>query len=108
MRGVNWLVQRFVDVEILEMHVIYDLERLARVHQSAGFDFIASGYVGFYDGFLTSSGWRAGRIKVGLHQCVCWASSMCAEAWGRALGSRAAPELSWTAPHVFSAGTPHR
>lgn len=106
MRGVNWLVQRFADVEILEMHVIYDPERLARVHESAGFESIEKGYVGFYDGFLTSAGRRAGRIKVGIHQCVCWASSMCSEAWGRALGGLAAPELSWAAPHVFYAGRP--
>jgi 2-polyprenyl-6-hydroxyphenyl methylase/3-demethylubiquinone-9 3-methyltransferase len=104
LRGVNWLLQRLADLERLEMHVIYDSKKLARVHEAAGFETIAAGYVGYYDGYLTATGTSTGRVRRGIHGWLCWASSMCCEAWVRVASGVATPELSWIAPHVFYVG----
>lgn len=102
--GVNWLLQRLADLERLEMHVIYDSKQLARVHEASGFETIAAGYVGFYDGYLTAAGRRTGRARRWIHGWLCWASSMCCEAWVRVARGVATPELSWIAPRVFYIG----
>jgi 2-polyprenyl-6-hydroxyphenyl methylase/3-demethylubiquinone-9 3-methyltransferase len=104
LRAVNWLLQRLADLERLEMHVIYDSKKLARVHEAAGVETIAAGFVGFYDGYLTAAGRSTGRVRRWIHGWLCWASSMCCEAWVHAAGGVATPELSWFAPHVFYVG----
>ncbi len=104
LQGVNWLLQRLASLERLEMHVIYDRERLSRVHERAGFETIAAGYVGFYDGYLTAVTESTGKLRRRIHRWLCWGSSMFCEAWLRAGRGRAAPELPLIAPHVFYVG----
>src|SRR5207245_888957 len=55
LHGVNWTLQRLADRETLEMHVIYDPPRLRLAHEKAGFRTIAAGYLGFFDGYLSSA-----------------------------------------------------
>lgn len=104
LQGVNWLLQRLASRERLEMHVIYDRERLSRAHERAGLETIAAGYIGFYDGYLTAVTESTGKLKRRLHRWLCWGSSMLSEAWLRTGRGRAAPELPWIAPFVFYVG----
>lgn len=104
LQGVNGILQRLADRERLEMHVIYDPPRLARVHEEAGFTTLAAGYVGWCDGHLTVSGASAGRLKRAIHRRLCWALAMLSEAWVKAFAEMASPELPFLAPHIFYAG----
>jgi SAM-dependent methyltransferase len=104
LQGVNWLLQRLGDLERLEMHVIYDSKKLTRVHEAAGFETIAAGYMGFYDGYVTAVGESAGRARRWIHGWLCWATGMCSAAWLRVARGVDTPEFSWIAPHVFYVG----
>lgn len=104
LQGINWILQRFGNLERLKMHLIYDVERLIKVHEMAGYATLAAGYVGFYDGYLTAARPREAKLRRRLHWWVCWASSMCCAAWVRTLGKVATPELPYLAPHVFYVG----
>lgn len=108
LQGVNSLLQRFVDMERYEMHVIYDRKKLARVHEEAGLRTIDCGYVGFCDGYLSAPQPSTGRVKRRVHERVCWMIGMGSEAYCRTVGKIAAPEMSWLAPHVFYAGERRR
>jgi 2-polyprenyl-3-methyl-5-hydroxy-6-metoxy-1,4-benzoquinol methylase len=103
-RGVNDLLQRLVDIERLEMHVIYDAKRLARVHQAAGFATLKSGYVGFYEGFLSGPGPNASSLRKSIHRRICRTVNRGVLGWVRVAGDRFAPELDWLSPHVFYIG----
>jgi len=104
LQGVNWLMQRLGDRRTLRAHVVYDTRGLARVHEQAGYATIASGYVGFFDGHLTSSAGTTSRVRRGVHRRACRALGRCSEAWLRLGGGRGTPETPWTAPHVFCVG----
>jgi len=104
LQGINWLMQRLADLRTLRAHVVYDSRDLVRVHERAGYETIAAGYVGFFDGHLTSAAGTSSRFRRGLHRRVCRTLGRCAEAWVRLAAERAAPEMPWTAPHVFYAG----
>ncbi|MBI2468910.1 MAG: class I SAM-dependent methyltransferase [Candidatus Rokubacteria bacterium] len=104
LRGFNWVLQRLADLERLEMHVLYDVRRLTRVHEAAGFETVAAGYAGFFDAYLSAAGPSAGRLPCALHGWLCWALGMACEAWLRLCRGRLTPELPWLAPHVFYVG----
>lgn len=106
MRGVNWLMQRMGSAEILETHVVYDRQLLTSVHEAAGLQTLASGYVGFFDGYLSAAGPPVRSIGNRIHSGLCRASSLLAEAWARAGGGAVTPELSYISPHVYFVGTP--
>jgi cyclopropane fatty-acyl-phospholipid synthase-like methyltransferase len=55
LQGINWAMQRFTSLPVLQAHVVYDTASLQQVHERAGFETVAREYVGFFDGFLTSS-----------------------------------------------------
>ena len=104
LQGVNWALQRLADRKLLEMHVIYDAKKLARVHEAAGFHTIAAGYVGFFDGYLTSTAGVPWGARRRIHHWLCWACNMGSAAWVRVINGVATPELSWAAPLVFYVG----
>ena len=108
MRGFNWLMQRLGSREILEMHVVYDRKRLTRVHEAAGLRTLAAGYVGFFDGYISSNDAPPQTVRVRLHAGLCRTASLLAAAWLRAGGGALAPELSWYSPHVYYVGTTAR
>lgn len=105
LHGINWFLQRLASREVLEMHVIHTAETLVRAHEAAGFKTVRSGYVGFYDGFLTDAGRNTGRINRTIHRWLCWLTSMSSEAWLRIGREAGAPELPWLAPHIYYVGT---
>lgn len=86
------------------MHVIYSSKTLSRVHEEAGFQTVASGSVGFYDGFLTAAGRTTGKARRCIHQRICWMSNMSCEAWMRLGGGILTREVSRLSAHVFYVG----
>jgi SAM-dependent methyltransferase len=104
MRGLNWLLQRFGDRARLEMHVVYDRQRLVHVHEAAGFATVASGYVGFHDGHVTATTNAAGTLRRWVHRQLCRTTGRCSQAWVRVGRGAVTPELGWVSPHVFYIG----
>ncbi|MGH9869392.1 MAG: class I SAM-dependent methyltransferase [Candidatus Polarisedimenticolia bacterium] len=104
MRSVNWLLQRLGDRRTLEAHVVYTAHRLQLAHEAAGFETIATGYVGFFDGYLTSSASSPSRRQKRLHAALCRSASLATTAWLRACRGLLAPEGSLWSPHVFYVG----
>jgi 2-polyprenyl-6-hydroxyphenyl methylase/3-demethylubiquinone-9 3-methyltransferase len=104
LQGVNWVLQRFASIERLNMHVVYDTKRLTDIHVRAGFETLAAGYVGFYEGFLSATDRQTTPLRCRIHERLCWASNMAAAAWTRLGGAWLAPEMKWIAPHVFCVG----
>ena len=104
LQGLNKFMQFFADRERYEMHVIYNRDKLTRVHESAGFKTLATGYVGFFDAYLSASQPDTPFLRRRIHERLCWLLSMACEAWCRTLGKAFAPEMSWFAPHVFYVG----
>ena len=101
MQGLNWWLQRVGGLDRLEMHVVYDWAKLARAHEEAGLETVATGYVGFFDGHVTAAG-QAGRIARDIHRWACRASSLCGEAWIRAPTSAA----TYASSHSPATGAP--
>ena len=101
LQGLNWLLQRLGDLRTLEAHVVYDAPALVKVHEAAGFQTIAAGYVGFFDAYLSSSAGSASRLRREMHAGVCRTLGRCGEVWLRLLGGRGTPEMRYLAPHVF-------
>jgi SAM-dependent methyltransferase len=104
LQGVNWLLQRVIDLKPLRSQVIYDVRRLEKVHEAAGLRSVAAGYVGWCDGFLTSSLGAQTRLRRIVHRGACTAVGLCAEGWRRATRGRVTPEMRWVAPYVFYVG----
>jgi SAM-dependent methyltransferase len=104
LQGVNWLLQRLASLDRLRMHVVYDSKRLAAVHERAGFETLAAGYVGFYDGYVSAVDRGTRRLRRGVHERLCRASSMFGEAWTRVCGEVFTPEIRWISPHVYYIG----
>jgi SAM-dependent methyltransferase len=105
LRGWNGMIQYLGSVDELEMHEIYDLPRLAWIHDCAGFEHLASGYVGFFDGYLSSASGAPDGLRRRIHRFVCHATGTAAETWARATAGRLAPETSLLSPHLFYVGT---
>lgn len=103
-QGINWLLQRYGDLRVLQTHVIYDVAQLRRRHEEAGLTTLTAGYTGFYDGYVsdTTPSTPAGRRR--RHYALCRASNMAARAWLRATRERVAPELSWLSPMIYYVG----
>ena len=104
LQGLNWIMQRMADLKTLQVHVVYDTEGIRRVHEAAGFRTIASGYVGFFDGHVSSSAGSPSRLRQETHRRLCRMLGRSAEAWVRLAGGRCTPEMRFMAPHVFYAG----
>lgn len=105
LQWLNGVLQRFVDIERYEMHVIYDRERLTRIHEDAGFRTVAVDYVGFFDAYITATRPQLTTTSRSLtHQRVCWIMGMSSEAWNRTVGKVFAPETRWLSPHIFYVG----
>jgi SAM-dependent methyltransferase len=104
LKGWNGMVQYLGSVDELEMHEIYDVPRLAWVHDCAGFEQLASGYVGFFDGHLSRGSADRTGLRQKLHHIVCSATGTAADAWAKATAGRLAPETSILSPHLFYVG----
>ncbi len=104
LQGINSALQRFADIERYRMHVVYNRAKLARMHEDAGFNTLAAGYVGFADGYLTASQPNTPALRRRIHDRICWILGMSTEAWCRTVGRLFAPEMPWLAPHVFYVG----
>jgi len=104
LQGVNWIMQRMADLKTLQIHVVYDAARLRKAHEGAGLATIASGYAGFFDGYVSSSVGSQSRFRQEAHRRLCRLLGTCAEAWVRAGRGRGAPEMRFTSPHVFYVG----
>ncbi|HYE90110.1 MAG TPA: class I SAM-dependent methyltransferase [Terriglobales bacterium] len=104
LQGVNWALQRYGDIRILETHVVYDVGRLRRRHEEAGLTTLAAGYAGFYDGFVSATAPSTPRGRRKIHHAICRTTNMAARAWLLATRERVAPELAWTAPAVYYVG----
>jgi len=104
LQGVNWIMQRMADLKTLQVHVVYDTPSLRRVHEAAGFRTIASGYVGFFDGHVSSSAGSPSRFRQETHRRLCRWIGRGAEAWVRLGSGRGTPEMRLMAPHVFYVG----
>jgi hypothetical protein len=103
LQGLNWAMQRFGSVPVLQAHVVYTTRTLRDVHERAGLQTVTTSYVGFCDGFLTSSSGEP-RLKQFAHRSACRVLSLCTAAWSRA----GLPTLEWRliAPLVVYVGVP--
>ena len=104
LQGVNWLLQRFGDLRVLETHVVYDVARLCERHREAGFETLAAGYLGFYDGYLSAVAPDTPRSRRLVHQAICRYSNLLATAWLTSTRGGIAPDLPFLAPTVYFVG----
>jgi glycosyltransferase involved in cell wall biosynthesis/SAM-dependent methyltransferase len=102
---VNWLMQRLASLERLNMHVVYDARRLREIHRRAGFTSVATGYAGFYDGFLSGDDPKTPPFRRKLHDRLCRLSNMAGAAWIKLWRGKCTPETAWLSPHVFYVGS---
>ncbi|HEV2172251.1 MAG TPA: hypothetical protein VGR71_01735 [Nitrospira sp.] len=61
LHGLNWILQRFGSLAVLQahvLHVLYDTSSLREAHEEAGFDTVTTEYLGFFDGLLTFAAGR--------------------------------------------------
>jgi len=104
LQGLNWALQRYGDVRILETHVVYDVTRLRRRHEEAGFETVEAGYTGFYDGYVSATAPSTPARRRRIHHALCRTSNLAAHAWLKLTRERLAPELAWFAPAVYYVG----
>ena len=104
LQGVNWLLQRFGDVRILETHIVYDVATLRRCHEEAGFTTVEAAYTGFYDGYVSATAPSTPAARRRIHGGLCRVSNLAAHAWLTLTRGRLAPELGWLAPAVYYVG----
>ena len=104
LQGVNWALQRFGDLRVLETHVVYDVAHLRECHERTGFVTRAAGYVGFYDGFLSATAPGVAEWRRRMHATLCRTSNLAAQGWVSITRARVAPELAWLAPKVYYVG----
>jgi 2-polyprenyl-6-hydroxyphenyl methylase/3-demethylubiquinone-9 3-methyltransferase len=103
-QGINWWLQRLGDRAILETHVVYSSALLRRCHEQAGFRTRYSGYLGFYDGFISEAGPDAQGVRASIYRWACRSSNLAAAALTRATRNRWLPELWCLAPVVYYVG----
>jgi SAM-dependent methyltransferase len=104
LQGLNALLQLFADRERYDMHVIYDRNKLIRVHEAAGVKTLAADYVGFYDAYLSATRPQTPAKRQRSHKRLCWLLGMGSEAWCRTAGKMFAPEIKWLAPQIYYVG----
>jgi 2-polyprenyl-6-hydroxyphenyl methylase/3-demethylubiquinone-9 3-methyltransferase len=104
LQGVNWVLQRYGDLRILETHVVYDVARLRQYHEAAGLRTLAAGYAGFYDGFVSATAPTTPPRRRAAHHAICRLTNMAARAWLLSTRERLAPDLRWFAPSVYYVG----
>ncbi len=101
LQGLNWALQRFASRRVLDAHVVYTPETLRQAHERAGIPVAETGYLGFLNGFLSSSlGARGARQR--LHTLCCRSLAIASAAWSRT--GLATPEWRWMAPLVYVVG----
>jgi len=103
LQGLNWAMQRFGSVPVLQAHVVFTTRTLRDAHERAGFQTLDTSYVGFCDGFLTSSSGEP-RLKQLAHRTACRVLSLCTAAWSRA--RLPIQEWRYIAPLVVYVGAP--
>jgi SAM-dependent methyltransferase len=103
-QGLNWALQRFGDVRVLETHVIYDVQLLRRRHEEAGYITLAAGYLGFYDGFVSATAPGIPRWRAAAHRAACLGSNLLTHHFARLMRERRLPDWAWFAPCVFYVG----
>lgn len=101
MQGMNWILQRMGSLHVLQAHVVYTADSLRLAHEQAGLKTIAAGYLGFVNGFLSSSIGES-RMRKAAHYGFCRALAICGAVWMRA----GLPTTEWplVAPFVFYVG----
>lgn len=104
LQGINWALQRFGDLRVLETHVIYDVDTLLRRHEEAGYVSLAAGYLGFYDGFVSATAPGISRWRSTLHRAACLGTNRVAYHFTRLTRGWGLPDLAWLAPCVFYVG----
>jgi SAM-dependent methyltransferase len=104
LQGLNWMLQRLGDLEVLQTHVVYDAARLRRGHEMAGLQTLAWGYAGFYNGFVSATTPRTPRWRRPVHRLLCRASNVAAQGWLTLTRVRIAPSLAWLSPTVYYVG----
>jgi 2-polyprenyl-3-methyl-5-hydroxy-6-metoxy-1,4-benzoquinol methylase len=102
LQGINWIMQRWASLRVLQAHVIYTPALLQQVHEAAGYRTELAAYVGFFDGFMTNTIGERSRLKQALHRKLCRLMGLSGAAWSRA--GLPAKEWRWTAPFVVYAG----
>jgi 2-polyprenyl-3-methyl-5-hydroxy-6-metoxy-1,4-benzoquinol methylase len=102
LQGVNWFMQRFGSLPVLQAHVVYTTQTLREVHEQAGYETAATKYLGFFDGFLTNSAGERSSIKRQAHHALCRIMGLSAACWSRA--GLPTVEWRWTAPLVIYVG----
>jgi 2-polyprenyl-6-hydroxyphenyl methylase/3-demethylubiquinone-9 3-methyltransferase len=104
LQGINWALQRFGDLRVLETHVIYDIDLLRRRHEEAGFLTLFAGYLGFYDGFVSATAPGIPRWRSVIHRAVCRGTNLVAHHFAKRMRGRALPQWAWLAPCVIYVG----
>jgi 2-polyprenyl-3-methyl-5-hydroxy-6-metoxy-1,4-benzoquinol methylase len=102
LQGINWFMQRLGSLPVLQAHVVYTTETLREVHEEAGFQTLITKYLGFFDGWLTSSAGERSSLKGQTHHALCRMMGLSAAAWARA--GLPTTEWRWTAPLVTYVG----
>ena len=104
LQGVNWALQRFGDLRVLQTHVVYDVTRLRERHERTGFVTRAAGYIGFYDGFMSATAPGVAEWRRRVHRTLSWTSNLAAQGWVCMTRARLTPEMGWLAPKVYYVG----
>jgi SAM-dependent methyltransferase len=104
LQGINWALQRLGDLNVLQTHVIYNAARLRRRHEEAGFQTLAWGYAGFYNGFVSATSSRTPPWRRRVHRALCRSSNLAAYGWLRLTRERIAPSLAWLSPSLYYVG----
>lgn len=101
LQGINWALQRFASLRVLNAHIVYTTETLRAVHEDAGLLIMEAGYLGFLNGFLSSSLGATG-VRQRVHHLCCRSLAIAAAVWNRT--GFPMPEWRWMAPLVFVVG----
>jgi SAM-dependent methyltransferase len=104
LQGVNWALQRFGDLRVLQTHVVYDVVRLRACHERTGFVTRAAGYLGFYDGFMSDTAPGVAEWRRRAHHTLCRVSNLAAQGWVSLTRGHLTPEAAWLAPKVYYVG----
>ena len=104
LQGINWALQRFGDLRVLETHVIYDVDLLRRRHEEAGFVTLLATYLGFYDGFVSATAPGIPRWRSIAHRAMCRGSNLVAHHFARLVHGGPLPEWPWLSPCVVYVG----
>jgi 2-polyprenyl-6-hydroxyphenyl methylase/3-demethylubiquinone-9 3-methyltransferase len=102
MQGVNWFLQRMGSLRVLQAHVVHTTDSLRMAHEQAGLKTMAAGYLGFVNGFLSSSLGERSKLRLTAHYGLCRMLAIMGAVWIRA--RLPLPEWRCVAPWVFYVG----